>query len=412
MKKVESLLAGSGKAQIVMEKLPFPLKQYTEIHDSLYVRAVWLSSAIDVLIISVEMTSLPTEYVEELKDFLYSEYDLLNEHIWITVTHTMSAPHASKEAREVRKQLKEAIKEAVKRAYENKRPCKIGFNRIPCSINSNRNIESPAGWWIGKNAKEYSNHLVKTVKIEDSKNKNTVAILFNADLPPSVLDQSKTKNGGRAVSADLTGEASRNLEKNYGKNTVAIFLLGAAGDQCPVFQARSFFEEEKMRKKNNDEDGYKLVKRLGSYLATAVEISLDQIISEETTSLKVIKEIVNVPEKVMPVPTKRLRPGKQFDFSLTGKKLELDIEAIMIGSILLVGMKPELNSSFGEKLIKASPLTQTMICTMVNGGMKYLPEPSDYQRITYSAMNTMLGPGSSSIVYKGVFLLYEKLFRH
>jgi hypothetical protein len=49
-----------------------------------------------------------------------------------------------------------------------------------------------------------------------------------------------------------------------------------------------------------------------------------------------------------------------------------------------------------------------MIVTLVNGALKYLPQKRDFERITYTAMNTTLGYGSEEGFIQAVSELKEK----
>jgi len=136
---------------------------------------------------------------------------------------------------------------------------------------------------------------------------------------------------------------------------------------------------------------------------------MNQITVEESNTIKLFRKVALCNQKIMPVPTKELQPTTAFDFTLTKEKIEVEIEAILIGDILLIATKPELNSAFGKEILQKSPTEKTMLCTMINGGMKYLPEELDFKRITYTAMNTKLAQGSSQQFYHSLLELYSEI---
>ena len=65
---------------------------------------------------------------------------------------------------------------------------------------------------------------------------------------------------------------------------------------------------------------------------------------------------------------------------------EVNIEIIYFGYIAIIAVQPELSSVTAMDIRKQShfPLT------MVNGGMKYMPDQISYDCMTYEAMNSKL----------------------
>ncbi len=49
-----------------------------------------------------------------------------------------------------------------------------------------------------------------------------------------------------------------------------------------------------------------------------------------------------------------------------------------------------------------------MLMTMVNGGMKYLPDAASYEKITYAAMNSYGAKGSAELVRDAIIAALYK----
>lgn len=130
---------------------------------------------------------------------------------------------------------------------------------------------------------------------------------------------------------------------------------------------------------------------------------------QNDAKVSVWNECVRCPEQEMLRSTKDIRPELQYSFNLTGEYVDITIEAIQIGEVILVGTQPELNSGYGALLKSYSSGENILIMTMVNGGAKYLPEEKDYERITYTAMNTQLGRGASEIVKQRIASLFKEI---
>lgn len=95
-----------------------------------------------------------------------------------------------------------------------------------------------------------SDHRVFVVRI-NKENGTPLAAVFHYGLQSSVLDGSVLSAGGKAVSPDVAGIACDYVEKKMGDDSfVALFLIGAAGDQAPVEKAVSetFVRGERIRR--------------------------------------------------------------------------------------------------------------------------------------------------------------------
>lgn len=392
----ESLHGGVGKAQIKLRTQDFPIKEFVCQHDPLYIRALFLQAKTEFLLLSLELTSLTESMVYDLKASVYEEFNIPIENIWITVTHTFSAPHLDKSYPIFIKKVKEAVQLSVSRALERVTKLAISTDSVTTSLNCSRNIETPFGWWLGRNDLEYSNHDIRILKIYEIKTDHLLCVLFNGDLPPSVMADSYLEQGGKAVSSDLIGYTCRKLEETV--TQTAIFILGAAGDQRPLEKScEDIVSEECLKRNDLHEAGFKLVETQGDRLYEEICSSLvkPNPIFLPIKAISIYEKKVFLEEKVMPIPTKELKPTKHFDFSKTGRQQELTIAGVSLGSIVLLGIKPEVNSLFGEKLRELVNVQTVFIASMVNGAIKYLPEEKDFERVTYTAMNTQLGRGSS-----------------
>ncbi|WP_138496509.1 hypothetical protein [Paenibacillus pinistramenti] len=411
--KKNVLLAGAGKAVIELSDAVFPIKQFTGIHDDLQIRVVLIQNEVRLALVSVEITSLPLEAINEFKEIVAETAELNPENVWICATHTFSAPHLS--PRESRKtdedhrihavlhtSITNALKKAAAAASQSLSPAKAGAAKGKCLVNINRNIQTERGWWLGRNEEGTSIKDVNVMVFQHLNSNEPIAILFNYDIQSSIMDGSISCEGGKLISGDLAGEASRHIEQEYSGNVVASFFTGSAGDQAPMIKA--VYEED------IHDDGFVLVEQFGRYLGQKV-IEQVKLISEyeEVSNVSIRKKIVRCPEQEMSRSTKEIRPELHYSFHLTGSYADIPIEAIRIGEVLLIGTQPELNSGYGADLKALFPDTHIFIITMVNGGAKYLPEEMDYERITYTAMNTRLGRGSSEVFKEGFISLVQEI---
>ncbi|MDR1468394.1 MAG: hypothetical protein LBT00_03790 [Spirochaetaceae bacterium] len=409
------LRAGAGKSIISINAEMLPLDRFIAVHDDLYVRMVIIECGMTICLVSVEMTSLTDECVSSLKNYIAKKTKIKEEHIWICVSHTFSAPHIlsqdqrnnlSQDDRKKTGLLMDALSSAVENALEDAmHVCEAVFRRgqNTCDINRNRDIYSDDGWWIGINPDGISDKTLYTLGFYD-KNDNPLAVIYNYGIQPSILDGVFDAEGQRMISADVSGETSRRVERALGGNAVALFLPAASGDQAPKEKAvyKKADKNDKLILKKNAEDGFALIAKLGGEFASAVlycmnTMSVNENIAElQKNAIPVICPRQQKPFDGLPEPSKRF-------VSIPDGEIETRVEFLQLGNdMVIIGVKPELNCVTALEIKKESPFKHTLITQMVNGGQKYMADRESYQRGCYEAMDSFFAEGSAEIVVKRV----------
>lgn len=413
--------AGAGKAEIVLTDGCLEMEGYTVIHKALHVRAVAVESGSVMLWLSIEITSLPQEEADRIGAQIKERFALKDACIWVCVTHTFSAPHLLPDAflgeedkirskREYREALMAACMEAARQALDCMEPARFGQGTGYCDVNRNRDVELADGWWLGPDGLGLSDHAVSVIRLERA-DKTPLAVIFHYGVQSSILDGSKLSAGGRAVTPDLAGMASRYIEKQYEDSaTVGMFLMGAAGDQCPAEKTvnETFVQGERIRK-DRQEEGFAICERLGALLGETVCTVAEKIqCVDNTSAFRYGKISFCVPGKEMERDLKKLHPVREGKYVSVPDK-ETEVEAVCIGEMAWVGVKPELNCCSGVALREGSPFRNTFICTMVNGASKYMADRKSYERFTYEAMNSPFGKGAAEILTGQALMLLNNL---
>lgn len=410
--------AGAGKAEIILTDEYLEIENFTVIHGALNARAVAVESGETIVWLSVEVTSLPEEEVEAIRFGLNNRFRGREMHVWVCVTHTFSAPHLLPDAvlgEEDKIRQKAGYREAILRACEeaagqavsSMQPVTISFGKGLCDINRNRDVQLPDGWWIGEGSRGLTDHTVSVIRL-NREDDSPLAILFYYGVQSSVLDGSELSAGGRAVTSDLAGAASAYIEKKYRDyGTIGLFLLGAAGDQCPMEKTvyETFVQGERIRR-DRHEEGFAICEALGDRLGEEVcciagnagSVAAENMILYGKTSFR-------VPGKEMERDLKKLHPVRKASYVPAADR-ETQVEAVGIGEIAFVGVKPELNCCSAVALRACSPFQNTLVCTMVNGASKYMADRESYDRFTYEAMNSPFGKGAAErLVQESLTLL-------
>lgn len=401
-----SLLAGAGKAEVLWQPEDFPLEGFSGQHDPVFARALLLRGGADLVLLSLELTSLPPRAIARFQELAARLAGIPAQNVFVSVSHTFSAPHLPREektqqdrrlARILYTRLEEAAARAVQAARADLGPAVTGWDSTPCALNVNRNVQTPRGWWLGRNEREYSDHSLRCLRL--CHGDRPIALILNYDCQPSVLDGVVTRAGQRLLSGDFAGAALRTLEARY-PGLTAFYLPGAAGDQSPLLCGVTRTPEGACR--TLYEDAYVLAEEQGRYLADCAEGPLRHARTHaDAARLALTLRTVPLPEQEMPYATPDLTPHRSYAFLPTGRTLEVPLALVGIGPLAMLLTPPELNSAFGQALRQILG-PDALIGTLVNGAMKYLPQDPDYQRITYTAMNTMLGRGSDELFRQAV----------
>jgi hypothetical protein len=404
--KDNNLRAGAGKARIRIGGDILPLDRFTGVQDELYVRILIIKANVPAVIVSVEMNSLGDESVRLLKSAVSGETEIPAEYVWICVSHTFSAPHIlegsmkekapeadQKKNKLLRAALLQAAAEAALMAAADLRDAVLRIGNGSCEVNINRDIPSARGWWIGRNPDGLSDKTLVVLCFDDPAGK-TIGLIYHYGVQASILEGVTDPAGGRWISADLAGEASRVVEAGLGGT--AIFLPGASGDQAPRRKARCAVVSGKGRlieKKNGG--GLEILSELGGELGRAVlHLARDICAEAGVTELRHFAITLRCPKQKRPFETS---PSPSTNFvSLPDGELETEVCFLRIGKeVILLGVRPEINCLTALEIRRDSPFQRTLIVQMVNGGQKYLADRESYLKMTYEAMNSSFGIGAA-----------------
>ncbi|WP_318764802.1 hypothetical protein [Lactiplantibacillus carotarum] len=383
---------GFGKAPIKFTSADFPIREFAAQLDELACRVMLVRGTSDYALVSFDLTSLRPTALQRYRQLVADLTGIAIGNVWITVTHTFAAPHLPSTTETTAKQvayqlidqrLVVSLTVSCQRAIADLQAVTVGRAEVNCPINVNRNVKTPAGWWLGRNVTGESNHQLRVLAFQ--RTDGTTNVVINYDLQPSVLDHMTNDAGERVISADVVGAAVRAYEEN---RQVAIFLPGAAGDQRPLFTAKPDqpFAVAKA-----------LVNEQGAVITAGLHAAVAAINNWLPVSrLRLYTQVVTVPTQVQKHTTFELKPTHRYSFEATGQTTTLHLMAVEFNHYLLVGTEPELNSHFGDQCREQLNDPQLQLATLVNGAAKYLPEPDDFERVTYQAMNTQLGRGASA----------------
>lgn len=209
-------------------------------HD-LWAKAVFLEDGEGKrsVMVATDLLGFTRELSLAIKDRLAAKYGLTDADVMLSGSHSHSGPVLNGALLDIypigpeelaqidryTKWLEERVIEVIDRAYRDLKPASlyadIGISRF--QVNRRNNSSAELHRLTSYNGP--SDHAVPVIKIVGPKGK-IKALLFSYACHPTTLD-------GYEWSGDYPGYAQLELEKTY-KGAVAMFFLGAAGDQNPL----------------------------------------------------------------------------------------------------------------------------------------------------------------------------------
>lgn len=392
--------AGAGKATIQLEGV-LPFDGFESQASDLHVRALVVEAAAAsgsdetpeednpasthrCCILSVEATSLKPEVVGLLRTTAADAAGCDPVGVWVTVTHTFSAPHvrtASHLANDrergrnelLLKALRDAARESAGKARATLTPARMAWATARADVNVNRDVETPEGWWLGRDPAGYADHEVPVLwLLPAAGDPAPLAALFSADVQSSVLHGSDDPSLRHIVSGDLAGAAMDAIESAL-PGCIALYLTGSAGDQAPATDSL---------------DG------LASVLAASVTDSLPQAAPLNTSGIVASEQTLDLPGQER-ADFATLAPTRTYRY-VPSSPVSSTVSLLRLGPVALVGVLPELDSDLGSQVRSLAP--HVLLATLVNGGQKYLPGPASYDRIAYEAMNSAFAKGADAVL--------------
>lgn len=419
MNKEHCLRAGSGTAVINIDDTILPLDGFTYVRNPLHVRAIVLESNIRVVIVSVEITTLPEEVMEEMVQKVCAIAGVEREQVWLTLAHSFGGPHIWPEPKpgetekprpgrkprtqddiarcaRLREAYYAALEQAVTEAVGGMRPAVMGAGRGTCTVNISRNLETREGWWLGGDSEEPCDHALTVLRI-DAADGTPIAMMFHYGVRACVMMKSKAPDGGGIITSELCGVAGKMLEQELGDRFTVLFLCGAAADQEP--QLTTGWNE-------TDKDGVLRSVDFGEIGGALLDAQATRLAAEtrkvwrRTQQLRDVEEFRMGSRAYVCATKKMTKSGAELQLSRDvvfepDGEMTLTAYALRLGVMNLIGVQPEIDGLTSIKLAQSVPGELTAAAIQVNGSGKCMPEQTAYDQIKYQSVNSPFMPGGA-----------------
>jgi neutral ceramidase len=381
-KPATALRVGVAKIDITPTDLtnlnPFGGGSYTKVHDPIFARALVLGDGSE----TVAILSFDLPEVGDMRAFrqrIERETGIKYDHIMLAATHNHSAPRLGGISPGTRAQKPSAESERysaivfdkvialIKSAKAAAQPARFGTASGHANINVNRDFYTPGkGWGMGYNPEGDSEKAIRILRF-DTVDGKPLAVLFTYGVHSTVTFQMKE------VTGDLAGAAERYIEEN-GDGVTALFVMGAGGEQVPRVQRLRPGRPEEMSATDRalawramDAQGL----MLGSEVLRAAK-GIEMLTSD-------VRIRATAREAVCPTKAAPVQPNQMATLStVTSPIVTLQLGTIMLNSVAIASVSGEVVTPIYRRLMRETPLTDTVFATLVNDRIGYIADDAAY----------------------------------
>jgi hypothetical protein len=398
------LRVGASKADISPQMDLFTGENalnYAGVHDTMYVRVIVMDNGlVKSALITFDTQGVPGG--EELVTLVATQLGTKQENLILNSTHDHNAINIRTSPSTLTPPLKkyyEFVKattlKAVKDANAMLQPARVGYATGKAYINTNRDQKLGEGYHMGYNPEGPSDKTVAVVNFT-SLSGDPIAIYYNYPVHAVVMYRATTKNGKPEITGDLPGYTSKYVENHF-KGAVALYTMGAAGDQNPIFMAT--YNQDGPDVIDEGVGGYAILdvlsRRLGEEIVRVTK-SIKNTASEvriwgKETTIKVPGRKRESPP-VPGVPTQGyLAPGNIP--MIDGDPVTIPLHLLMLDDIALAGVSGEVFTEIGQHLKEQSLFDRTMMVTFLPNGAGYIPTDEAYLMPSEKAQINRIKPG-------------------
>jgi hypothetical protein len=361
-------------------------KPFAGVHDHLYARALVIDNG------TSKAAIVATDLVEfgdttSLRQRIEKEVGIPADRIILTASHDHSAPRGGTVTPGATAQvggagtaaysawLYDRIVEALTKAKAAEQPARMGIGTGRAYVNISRDEFSQREnkWRLGINPDGPSEKTVWVVKFETPAG-DPIAVLFNYGVHSVVAGPENDQ-----VTGDLAGAAERYVEAHYSDKVVALFTIGAAGDQNPTFLGPGQAKQEAA-------PIFPTMDAEGLMLGAEVVRVANRIENPVSTAR------IAGGEKIISCPTKP-RQATAGQSAEQAPDIKIHLGLIMVNDIAFTGVSGEVVTNILWHLKKASPLTNTIMITMSNDRIGYIVDDAAYGRGIFELSGSPLASG-------------------
>jgi hypothetical protein len=205
------------------------------------------------------------------------------------------------------------------------------------------------------------------------------------------------------ITGDLPGATSRFIESYYQDKVVALWTPGAAGDQNPIVSSWDLDDVLTRKVREPGEAGFQLGEAYGRILGEEA-IRAAAGARDATPSVTIWSA-----SKDVTCPGQRYDAQTQRRNDIEPQTIHMDL--LTINNIALAGIAAEVVTNIYYHLRQESPLVNTILVSLNNGRLTYIPDDAAYDAPIFEVRASSLkrGCGEGAIVNSFVEMINKRL---
>ena len=351
-------------------------RQFQGVQERLYARALVIDNGDNIaVIVGVDLVHYGNTL--SLRQRVERELGIPVDNIMIAPSHDHSAPRAGPPTPGTAavtqrrpysppaylKQADDTVVEAIRQAREAMQSAQVGVGSGTVDVNVYRYayFEEQGRWRAGLNPDGPSDKTVWVVKFADLSGK-LIALIMNYAVHSNIWTGASQEESQDMIYADISGMAQRYVEQHFQDEAVAIFTMGAAGDQYAKFN-------KEMDDTWDNTPAAELVDIQGRMLGMEV--------IQTASRIPQMSSLANIRTAQRAVPCEMVARESQ----QSGATLDIQLGLIRINETAITGVSGEIATNVYARLRQESPLRETIIATLVNDRAGYIPDEENWERM-------------------------------
>lgn len=371
-----------------------------------------------VVLVSVDICFLATEFVTETQAIFARRTGLPAERLLIHTTHSHVAPAAvayywAQPDPDFLAKLKADVVAAAESALANLEPVTVFSGSAELDLTWNRR----SMYANGTSTMHGSADLPGFIGTEETRDQTLSVIFFRnsagriTGLIPNFGVHPNCVEHGCYYSADLPGEVRRLLKSIFGPDTGVVYLTGAAGNTSPVIREPGREMQPFMGEEGLARSGLFMIGEINKIIARSFR-------PIDPPTLTFAHAAIRIPIRPYPIPGDCCYPGYWSDESRTyyqaleadwprmlreESPVEVRISVIRIGDTVICTNPGELFAEFALEIRRASAARVTLISQLTDGYVGYIPTEIAFTRGGYETWPS----GTSKLVPEAGTMIVE-----
>lgn len=383
---------------------------YLGVNDPVYARAIVVDNGdTRAALVTLDAGSVPNELWNEVTTRVEQELAIPRAQLLLSATHTHSVP------RQTAPDYADKVVQSVRDAAARLQPARMAWGTGVSYININRTMVKPdtGRWGEGPNYDGPSDKTVAVLSF-DTLQGEPIAVYYNYAVHAVISGQLDE------VSGDIPGASSRYIERALGDDVVAVWSLGAAGDQNPIFFQQTYdlrrIRIEDYASRGEDISNTMLPGGMGLDRSNPevarlmeeqrqIQLSMGQMLGEEVLHVRraglerpQTQVTIDGAQRALTCPGRRRldsgregSPGTYED----GDDVQFNLGLLRLGDVQLGAVNAEIFNPIATRLKAESPYKHTMLVTLANGvaNSGYVPHDAAFGYHTFEVLSSRLQQG-------------------